>query len=175
MEDDDARYFVVDGRRWRRTDPSIPEPLRAELVKALMAARRVQDRPRTQDAKVALGERGRPWWEPRDASADRTRLAAAMRTLLAARGDGKTICPSDAARAVGASEWRALLPLARDVARSLAAAGDLEVTQGGRAIDPSGPWRGPVRLRAVPRQSDSDSDGSAARPPVGPTRPTKPD
>ena len=28
-----------------------------------MAARRVQDRARTQTAKVALGERGEPWWE----------------------------------------------------------------------------------------------------------------
>lgn len=117
----DDRFFVVNGRRWRRTDPSIPEPLRAELVKELMAARRIQDRPRTQDAKVALGERGRPWWEPRDEAADRERLGAAVHTLLRSRGEGKTICPSDAARAVGGGDWRMLLPLARDVARSLAA------------------------------------------------------
>ena len=162
--EDDERTFVVDGRRWRRTDPAIPEALGAELVKALMAARRVKDRPRTHDAKVALGERGRPWWEPRDDGADRVRLAAAMRTLLAARGSGKTICPSDAARVVGGAQWRALLPLARDVARSLASTGDLEITQGGRAIDAAQPWRGPVRLRSVPHRSDtSRTDPASAR------------
>ena len=145
--EEDERYFVVDGRRWRRTDPSIPEPLRVELVKALMAGRRVQDRPATQDAKVALGERGRPWWEARDETADRGRLAATMRTLLRARAEGATICPSDAARAIGGEDWRSLLPLARDVARTLAAAGDLDVTQGGEVIDAAGTWHGPVRLR----------------------------
>ena len=155
----DDRFFVVDGRRWRRTDPSIPEPFRVELVKELMAARRIQHRLRTQDAKVALGERGRPWWEPRDVEADRTRLAAAMRALLRARGEGKTICPSDAARAVGGASWRALLQTARDVARTLAAEGQLEVTQRGVAIDPTGTWKGPVRLRLrlVGGQSCSDS------------------
>ena len=60
----DGRYLVVDGRRWRATDPGIPETLRAELVAELMAARRIQARARVQDAKVALGERGEPWWEP---------------------------------------------------------------------------------------------------------------
>lgn len=154
--EEDDHFFVVNGRRWRRTDPSIPDPLRVELVKELMAARRIQHRPRTHDAKVALGERGRPWWEARDDDAVRSRLAAAMRALLQARGDGKTICPSDAARAVGGETWRSLLPMARDVARERAAAGELEVTQRGVAVDPAAPWKGPVRLRAV-RQPCSDS------------------
>lgn len=35
-----GRWIVIDGRRWRATDPSIPEPLRQELVNNLMAARR---------------------------------------------------------------------------------------------------------------------------------------
>lgn len=59
----DGRYIVVDGRRWRATDPEIPDDVRDRLQKHLMAARRVQDRARTQAAKVALGERGEPWWE----------------------------------------------------------------------------------------------------------------
>lgn len=65
-DDDELRWIVVGGRRWRRSDPSIPEPLRQELVGELMDARRRVDRPRVQDAKVALGERGRAWWEPAD-------------------------------------------------------------------------------------------------------------
>ena len=73
----DGRYVVIDGRRWRATDPEIPEPVAAELRKELMSARRAvgsalraQDaeaetaaRARVQQAKVRLGERGTPWWE----------------------------------------------------------------------------------------------------------------
>lgn len=70
----DGRYVVIDGRRWRATDPAIPEDRRAELTKALMAwrreVRRAQGTPDeraardgVQAAKVALGERGTPWWE----------------------------------------------------------------------------------------------------------------
>jgi hypothetical protein len=59
----DGRYIVVNGRRWRATDPEIPADVRDRLQKHLMAARRVQDRSRVQTAKVALGERGEPWWE----------------------------------------------------------------------------------------------------------------
>ena len=70
----DGRYIVVDGRRWRATDPHIPEDRRAELTRALMAWRREVRRTRGTDgegaaragvqaAKVALGERGTPWWE----------------------------------------------------------------------------------------------------------------
>ncbi|WP_411111539.1 hypothetical protein [Streptomyces sp. c-19] len=73
----DGRYIVVDGRRWRATDPDIPpEPagrLRGHLMAArrgVAAARRKDDteaeraaRARVHQAKVALGERGDPWWE----------------------------------------------------------------------------------------------------------------
>jgi hypothetical protein len=71
---EDGRYIVVDGRRWRATDPAVPEGRRAELTTVLMAWRRdvrrtrgTDDEPETragvQAAKVALGERGTPWWE----------------------------------------------------------------------------------------------------------------
>lgn len=71
----DGRYIVVDGRRWRATDPLIPEDRRAELVKILLAWRREVRRAKgtpqeptaragVHAAKVALGERGTPpWWE----------------------------------------------------------------------------------------------------------------
>lgn len=158
----DGRWIVVGGRRWRASDPAIPPALRAELVAELMAARRevgtagrrgdeaatVAARARVQDAKVALGERGHPWWEQPDEAADGERLAAAMRTLLRHRAEGRTICPSDAARAVGGARWRSLLPLARAVARDLARTGAIEVTQKGEPVAPDDEWRGPVRLRA---------------------------
>ena len=73
----DGRYVVIDGRRWRATDPLLPEERRAELQKVLMAWRRevrrtkgtdeeATSRARVHAAKVALGERGTPWWEQTD-------------------------------------------------------------------------------------------------------------
>ncbi|MEO8044890.1 MAG: DUF3253 domain-containing protein [Spartobacteria bacterium] len=144
---EDAHHFVIKGRRWRKTDPKIPEKLRAELVKELMAARRVQNRPRVQDAKVALGERGAKWWEEVSVEGSGKRLLSAMRTLLRARPATSTICPSDAARIAGGKAWRSLLPQARAVAREAARAGEIIVTQRGKTLDPAADWRGPVRLR----------------------------
>jgi hypothetical protein len=70
----DGRYVVIDGRRWRATDPAIPEERRGELTRILMAWRREVRRVKgteeeraaragVQAAKAALGERGTPWWE----------------------------------------------------------------------------------------------------------------
>lgn len=50
---------MVDGRRWRATDPSIPEPLRQELVNELMAARRGR-----HPGKRRPIERAGPWRGP---------------------------------------------------------------------------------------------------------------
>ena len=58
----DGRYFVVRGRLWRKTNPSLPEEERVALVADLMKARRAQDRPGVDRAKRALGERGPVWW-----------------------------------------------------------------------------------------------------------------
>ena len=74
----DGHYLIIDGRRWRASDPRLPEKRRQELVNELMdarravgAAKRADDaeaeraaRDRVHAAKVALGERGKPWWEP---------------------------------------------------------------------------------------------------------------
>jgi hypothetical protein len=147
---DDGRYVVIAGRRWRATDPAIPESLRTELVAELMSARRdvrvdpVSARPRVNDAKVALGERGDPWWEPTPAG-QRTRVAATMRTLLRHRSPQATICPSDAARVVGGTSWRDLMDIARSVAADLAQDQIVVVRQGGLDVDLATAV-GPVRL-----------------------------
>ena len=52
----DGHYVVMDGRRWRATDPAIPEPRRAELTRILMAWRREVRRTRGTDADL-LGVR----------------------------------------------------------------------------------------------------------------------
>jgi hypothetical protein len=75
---DDGHYIIINGRRWRATDPAIPEDRRAELTRILMGWRREVRRTKgtagesaaragVQSAKVALGERGSPpWWEQTD-------------------------------------------------------------------------------------------------------------
>ena len=73
------------------------------------------------------------------------RLEAAIRELLQARAVGATICPSEAARRVD-ELWRPLMERARAAARRLCAAGELQITQGGRVVDPS-TAKGAIRLR----------------------------
>jgi hypothetical protein len=76
------------------------------------------------------------------------RLRRAILDLAKERGPAKTICPSDAARAVGGDDWRDLMDDARDVARDLARSGDVEISQKGEVLDPDATWRGPIRIRA---------------------------
>nr|WP_279538956.1 DUF3253 domain-containing protein [Allobranchiibius sp. GilTou38] len=105
-------------------------------------------RPRVEDAKVALGERGDPWWEPTP-DGRRTRLVATMRTLLRHRDAEATICPSDAARVVGGESWRDLMDDARSVAGELATGGVVVVRQHGQDVDLDAAV-GPVRLARGP-------------------------
>ncbi len=74
---EDGHYVVIDGRRWRATNPNLPPEVRQQLVNELMDARRAVGaalrakdaaaekaaRARVNAAKVALGERGPKWWE----------------------------------------------------------------------------------------------------------------
>jgi hypothetical protein len=153
---DDGRWIVVDGRRWRATDPSIPERLKTELVSELMAARRaVKDegdaaRHRVRDAKVALGERGDPWWEPTD-EGRHERLVAAFRTLLRHRPDG-TVCPSEPSRIVGGESWRDISPISRELAWELADEGYVEVRQRGEPVTRGA--KGPIRVARGERFDD---------------------
>lgn len=91
---DDERWLVVNGRRWRRTDPTLPddvvEDLKSHLGRgrsgvrtakadgddaAVAAARR-----RVDLAKHGLGERGPQWWD--ESETDRLRRAReALRSL----------------------------------------------------------------------------------------------
>ena len=145
----DGHHIIVNGRKWRATDPSIPANLRQELVNELMAARRLvrtdpaTARPRVQDAKTALGERGYEWWVDPTEDELRTRVECTIRALLQHRA-GSTICPSDVARVVGGEDWRERMPFVRDVAFQLRDAGVVDVTQKGKSVEPD--VRGPVRI-----------------------------
>lgn len=146
----DGHHLVIDGRRWRATDPLIPDSFRQELVDELMAARRAvkageaDARSRVRDAKVALGERGHPWWEEPQGEGFDARIAAAMRALARKR-ENSSICPSDVARTVGGERWRDRMVDVRRVASVLAARGDVVVTQRGEPVRIDH-VRGPVRI-----------------------------
>ncbi|MFD0311998.1 DUF3253 domain-containing protein [Streptomyces sp. NPDC127119] len=78
-------------------------------------------------------------------------LERAILELLERRAPTATICPSDAARAVYTGDddgWRALMEPARRAAGRLVEAGEVEITQGGRAVEPA-KARGPIRIRRV--------------------------
>ena len=81
---------------------------------------------------------------PKDIDAE---LERTILSLLEDRAPSSTICPSDAARAVGtADSWRSLMDPARDAARRLVEAGEVVITQGGKVVDLD-TTRGPVRIR----------------------------
>jgi hypothetical protein len=73
-------------------------------------------------------------------------LEEAIVTTLAGRAHGATMCPSEAARQVGGDQWRELMERARQAARRLVVEQRVEITQGGRVVDPS-TAKGPVRIR----------------------------
>ncbi len=79
-----------------------------------------------------------------------TALEAAILELLAERGPEKTICPSEAAKAVGGREsrhdWESLMEPARDAARRLAAKKRIVITQKDKIVDPV-TATGAIRLR----------------------------
>jgi len=85
----------------------------------------------------------------RSAAFERADAERAILALLAQRDAGRTICPSEAARALGGDDgFRPLMGIVRDAARALVADGVIEVTQGGRPADLDAA-RGPIRLRSV--------------------------
>jgi hypothetical protein len=90
----DGRWIVVDGRRWRATDPAVPADVRDRLQQHLGRARaavrsagRAGDegavaaaRARVHRAKTGLGERGPAWWT-QDEPTRRARWEEALREL----------------------------------------------------------------------------------------------
>ena len=77
------------------------------------------------------------------------RIRACVLELLIARGPGRSICPSEAARMLAMStgaHWQDLMRPVRTVAAAMAEAGAIEVLQHESVVDISD-VRGPVRLR----------------------------
>lgn len=82
----DGRYFLVKGRLWRTSNPSLSEESRAALRQELGIAQNqvktalnsgiglADARRQVEAVKVALGERGPVWW--RDGAPDYNRRLA---------------------------------------------------------------------------------------------------
>ena len=114
----DDRYFVIQGRRWRKTDPNIPEQYRQDLVNCLMQGRRQvkaalqskdntalkQARHQVNQAKIALGERGTPWWKSPSDDDLLKRAQAVMHSLLTINPD-KAVNLGDIQAVTGARYW----------------------------------------------------------------------
>lgn len=91
MPESDDRWLVINGRRWRRTDPSLPddvvEALKSHLGRGrsgVRVAKKNDDsvavaaaRNRSNLAKHGLGERGPYWWD----ESETDRLARAQDAL----------------------------------------------------------------------------------------------
>jgi hypothetical protein len=75
-------------------------------------------------------------------------LEKAILAMLAQRGAGKTICPSEVARKLHPEDWEQWMEPTRAAGRRLAAGGEIVVTQGGRVVDPSRA-KGAIRFKKV--------------------------
>lgn len=85
--------------------------------------------------------------QPDDDLAERIR--SCVLDLLASRGPGRSICPSEAARMLAlrtGAHWQDLMRPVRTIAAAMAEAGTIEVMQHEAVVDIS-EVRGPVRLR----------------------------
>ena len=74
----------------------------------------------------------------------RSAIEAEILAQVTARGRGKTICPSEVARALD-GDWREAMPEVRQVAAEMAARGEIDVTQKGRLVNAL-QAKGPIRL-----------------------------
>ena len=77
-------------------------------------------------------------------------VATTILKLCEKRGAGKTICPSEAARALAthSGAWRSHMDDVRRVGFELMRTGRIVVTQRGEKVDPSN-VRGPIRFALV--------------------------
>ena len=78
------------------------------------------------------------------------RIAATILDLAGARGPAKTICPSEAARAIAGDRpeaWSRLMPQVRRVAVRLMKGGRVVITRKGRPVDPD--FKGVYRIAIV--------------------------
>ena len=77
---------------------------------------------------------------------DRPAIRHAILQKARLRGSTKSICPSEVARDLDRSNWRALMPIVRDIGATLADEGHIVMLQKGKAVNPR-KVKGPIRYR----------------------------
>lgn len=92
-----------------------------------------------------LGESGLMSEGPQHKNDINVRLRAQVMVLVEERGEGKTICPSEVARAVRPDDWRPLMKKVRQAAIRLADEGQISIYRKGKPI-PTDQVRGVIRL-----------------------------
>ncbi|MEO1642307.1 MAG: DUF3253 domain-containing protein [Pseudomonadota bacterium] len=81
----------------------------------------------------------------------------AILDLITLRGPGKTICPTEAAKAVSNKNWRKLLYEVRASAVRLAVAEKASIYRRGKPVDPLD-FKGIYRI-GLPMEEDDDTTG----------------
>lgn len=79
-------------------------------------------------------------------------IESAILALVEQRGAGKSICPSEAARAVWPEDWQRRMREVRSVAIGLARKGEISILRKGKPVDPDD-FKGVYRL-SLPAAQD---------------------
>ena len=82
--------------------------------------------------------------EPRD------KFQTVILELIAQRGPGKSICPTEAAQAIDTENWRSRLRDIRTAAIHLANAGEAAILRKGKPVDPND-FKGVYRISLPPQ------------------------
>lgn len=85
-------------------------------------------------------------------------VRSAILDLVTTRGVGKTICPTEAAKAVSEDRWRAVLKDVRAEAIRLMKAGTITIYRKGRPVEDPDTFKGVYRLGLPGKIVRSDYD-----------------
>ncbi|WP_279388328.1 DUF3253 domain-containing protein [Rhodothalassium salexigens] len=99
-----------------------------------------------------------------DTPTERDRIDTMLVRLVNERGPTRSICPSEAAKALGGDDWRPWLKPVRARAQVLAAAGRLRILRKGKAVADPASVKGVIRLSAP-------EEGAVERPAADATAP----
>ncbi|GJD77178.1 DUF3253 domain-containing protein [Methylobacterium gregans] len=101
-------------------------------------------------------------------SVDEGLIETTLLDLVDGRGAGKTVCPSEVARALGGPHpdgWGKLMQPVRRIAVRLAKAGRIAILRKGRPVDPDD-FRGVYRLGSAVAGVGAASSGPGSQPEV---------
>ncbi|WP_122465770.1 MULTISPECIES: DUF3253 domain-containing protein [Brevundimonas] len=84
-------------------------------------------------------------------------IEASIFEKLSQRDAGKSICPSEVAKALEPERWQRMMPRVRAIAVGLAREGRLVITKKGKPVDPNA-FKGVIRLKLPEAGSPSEPE-----------------